>query len=304
MAHAEQGHPMPGNYHFDASERAWLDFLNEHGYVVLQGVVDADTVARARTSFWDAIETKNPGVDRADTETWELWQLDPRGIVCDGDLMHCQGAWTIRSHPSVRSAFASIWNDPSLIVSFDSPIMWRPWWLPQKEHRRPFCEGLHVDQNPFHKPDRCCVQGMVPLYDVSETTGGLAVVHQSHTDEARNLLKKKPSANEWGALRRLLPAEARRSLSGAGTVAACVRWRSHPVGLSNHPLWPCRDRTWVTGDEARRGDKPCMATLCSMLIVHLDMGVCHMREVAHCPLHVVAPCHAELCTLPMCCMRV
>ena len=190
MAHAEQGHPMPGNYHFDASERAWLDFLNEHGYVVLQGVVDADTVARARTSFWDAIETKNPGVDRADTESWELWQLDPRGIVCDGDLMHCQGAWTIRSHPSVRSAFASIWNDPSLIVSFDSPIMWRPWWLPQKEHWRPFCEGLHVDQNPFHKPDRCCVQGMVPLYDVSETTGGLAVVHQSHIDEARNLLKK------------------------------------------------------------------------------------------------------------------
>jgi hypothetical protein len=103
--------------------------------------------------------------------------------------MHCQGAWTIRSHPTVRRAFASIWEDDSLIVSFDSPLVWRPWWLAHMEHWRPYCEGLHVDQNPFHKPDRCCVQGMVPLYDVTEVTGGLTVVHQSHTDEARRLLK-------------------------------------------------------------------------------------------------------------------
>ena len=32
-------------------------------------------------------------------------------------------------------------------------------------------EGLHLDQNPFAKPDRCCVQGMVPLLDVTEASG-------------------------------------------------------------------------------------------------------------------------------------
>lgn len=41
-----------------------------------------------------------------------------------------------------------------------------------------------MDQNPFQKPGRCCVQGMVPLFNVTETTGGLAVVPDSHRDES------------------------------------------------------------------------------------------------------------------------
>jgi len=45
-----------------------------------------------------------------------------------------------------------------------------------------FQKGLHIDQNIWQKPDLCCVQGMIPLYDVTEGTGGLAVVPKSHLD--------------------------------------------------------------------------------------------------------------------------
>jgi hypothetical protein len=63
----------------------------------------------------------------------------------------------------------------------DSPLLWKPWqydsrWIP-------ITEGLHLDQNPFSKPDKVCIQGMVPLFPVTAAVGGLAVVPQSHTGE-------------------------------------------------------------------------------------------------------------------------
>ena len=58
-----------------------------------------------------------------------------------------------------------------------------------------------MDQNPFTKPQldcvqgkgkckcRCkcidCVQGMLPLIDVTERSGGLEVVPRSHCEDAR-----------------------------------------------------------------------------------------------------------------------
>jgi len=66
--------------------------------------------------------------------------------------------------------------------------MWRPWWL--DESWKPKTEGLHLDQNPFSKPNLECVQGMVALLPVTETIGGLQVVPDSHTDEAKTKLKE------------------------------------------------------------------------------------------------------------------
>lgn len=50
---------------------------------------------------------------------------------------------------------------------------------------------MHLDQNPFHKPNLECVQGMVPLFPVNGTTGGLAVVPKSHTDTAKSEIKQR-----------------------------------------------------------------------------------------------------------------
>ncbi len=137
----------------------------------------------AKRGYWDCIEQTNPGVLRDDVSTWGKWRVDPRGIMLNGDLLHCEGAWLVRGLPTVHSAFAHVWKDEDLIVSFDSTILWLP-WEGQNLFRRPHVEGLHIDQNPFSKPGLCCVQGMVPLIDVTESSGGLAVVPGSHRDSA------------------------------------------------------------------------------------------------------------------------
>jgi len=70
----------------------------------------------------------------------------------------------------------------------DSLLLWRPWWHSKKW--QPRTEGLHLDQNPFSKPGKMCVQGMVALYDVTRETGGLEVVPNSNLPEQKEKLKE------------------------------------------------------------------------------------------------------------------
>jgi len=42
----------------------------------------------------------------------------------------------------------------------DAVVIWRPWWAaPEGERWMPRTEGLHLDQNPFSKPQKDCIQG-------------------------------------------------------------------------------------------------------------------------------------------------
>lgn len=127
---------------------------------------------------------------------------DRRGIIVDGPTMHCEGAWFIRTLPSIATVFSRIWSTDSLIVSMDSPILWKPHpWQAS-------IEGLHIDQNPFlcSEKNPSCVQGMVPLYDVTQESGGLEVVPGSHSPHEKEAWKlrypsKKKSLSEFCLLR-------------------------------------------------------------------------------------------------------
>ena len=175
-------------YRFEMDHQAeWLRYLDEQGYVVVTNVATQEEVARARELYWDCIEQTSPEVKRGNVQSWQHWKLDPRGIVLNGDMIHCRGAWMVRGLPRVKDVFCAIWRVDDVIVSMDSPLIWRPWWMHAKW--KPLTEGLHLDQNPFRKPNKCCVQGMLPLYDVTDETGGLEVVPLSHTAPAKKTLK-------------------------------------------------------------------------------------------------------------------
>jgi ectoine hydroxylase-related dioxygenase (phytanoyl-CoA dioxygenase family) len=99
----------------------------------------------------------------------------------------------------------------------DSVLLWLPWW--ENASWRPFTEGLHIDQNPFFKEEKICVQvrpisshflalihkslpcmplmtphqGMIPLIDVDEESGGLEVVPGSHLSPSREQFKARHS---------------------------------------------------------------------------------------------------------------
>jgi len=165
----------------------WEPYLEANGYVVIKSVADPQQISTAIDLFWRHFEATH-GVDRNDISTWGRWGVDRRGIVTDGGVIQCEGSWYVRGLANVKKAFSKIWKTESLIVSMDSLLLWRPWW--HNSGWKPRTEGLHLDQNPFTKPDKLCVQGMVALYDVTQETGGLEVVPRSNLPEQKVRLKE------------------------------------------------------------------------------------------------------------------
>mmetsp|Transcript_32547 Transcript_32547/g.44168 ORF Transcript_32547/g.44168 Transcript_32547/m.44168 type:complete len:327 (+) Transcript_32547:46-1026(+) len=184
-------------YVFDlADEENWLEQLKAHGFVVIRGVANADQVRAAKDLLWDAIRERFGHTIRDDPATWNF-PLKESGVV--PWLAQSAGAWAVRGWPGVKQAFARIWETEDLIVSMDCVLLWRPWQV--QSEWRPSTEGLHLDQNPFNKPALECIQGMVPLLPVTDASGGLQVVPDSHLDEAKAEFKQTHlhmrSSGDW-----------------------------------------------------------------------------------------------------------
>jgi len=176
------------SYRFDLDDANWVSYLADNGYVVIKAVADEEQVQTAIDLFWKHFE-RTKKVQRHDFESWKQWNTDKRGIVVDAEVIQSAGAWYVRGLPKIKQAYQKIWNEDNLIVSMDSLLLWKPWWLNPGGRWLPLTEGFHVDQNPFQKPDKLCVQGMVPLYDVTEAIGGLEVVPQSHLPKSQETLR-------------------------------------------------------------------------------------------------------------------
>lgn len=187
----------------------WLSYFQKHGYIVLKQVASPDEVASAQALLWNDIGRLN-GAFRDYPESWH--RLDGQQIGQTGlnsALAQSAGAWLIRSLSRVKHAFALVWAespdkpDTDLLVSMDVVLLWRPWWIDGTW--LPKTEGLHLDQNPNNPPRRSgahpeldCVQGMVPLLPVTEETGGLEVVPNSHVGDIKEELKSRyPEWQDW-----------------------------------------------------------------------------------------------------------
>uniref|UniRef100_A0A7S2CFW4 Phytanoyl-CoA dioxygenase n=1 Tax=Octactis speculum TaxID=3111310 RepID=A0A7S2CFW4_9STRA len=224
-------------YSFYLTDSSWVAFLQDHGYAVLKGVVSRGDVDKAKDMIWDDLEGAE-GISRVDPTTWtsQNWRLSRTGLV--GSLAQSAGPWHLRGLPAVKEAFSRIWGDDDLCTSMDAAIIWKPWWEqpPGDEGTdwRPMTEGLHLDQNPFSKPDLDCIQGMIPLLPVDETVGGLQVIPFSHTPKAKEILKKKypqlEGVGDWcpvyGRIQDKPPAEPQLLLADAGDL---ILWDSRLV---------------------------------------------------------------------------
>merc|ERR1711959_517773 len=127
------------------------------------------------------------GAVRGMPATWKDWRLSETGLMAH--MSQSAGAWYVRGLERVKAAFERVWESDELIVSMDAVLAWRPWQL--DEAWRPRTEGLHIDQNPFSKPGLDCVQGMMPLIDVTHESGGLQVVPRSHCEEAKQAYRER-----------------------------------------------------------------------------------------------------------------
>jgi hypothetical protein len=214
---------------------------------VLKGVLSSEDVEDAKAMLWKDL-TSQSEISCTDASTWGGLKIPEHGLM--GNLAQSAGAWFVRGMPSVKKVFEHIWGTSDLIVSMDCVIVWKPWWLNDKW--RPRTEGLHLDQNPFNKPDLECVQGMVPLLPVTAATGGLEVVPRSHTPESQREWKREFSRFEgrgdWCPMYRVSVSNIISqsesiipqwyTLTGRPIESACARgcWGSHLVGFT-HRAW-------------------------------------------------------------------
>lgn len=168
---------------FAAGSQESLDHLESEGFVVIADALSAAEADHALDLTWDYLEQLGTGIDRSDMATWgdDRWPIvTSGGIVPSLGIGHSAAQWFTRSSPSIKTAFASIWNDEDLLVSFDGMALWRPTDVDPGWETTRGGSWLHVDQHPITRPGFHCVQGAVSLLPSSPATGGNILIPGSH----------------------------------------------------------------------------------------------------------------------------
>lgn len=168
---------------FEAGSPESLEHLDEQGYVVIASALTAEQASTALDLTWDYLEDLGTGIRRDDPATWhdDRWPVTVHGgIIPSQGIGHSAAQWFIRSVPAVKDAFAAIWGDDDLLVSFDGMTLWRPPTIEPDWETNRGGSWLHVDQHPITRPGMQCVQGAVSLLPTSPATGGNIVIPGSH----------------------------------------------------------------------------------------------------------------------------
>lgn len=176
-----------------------LEYLDEHGFVVLKSVVNAEEIEKAKGLFWDWIEglSRSEKISRDDISTWtdENWtgRLG-NGIMYQNGIGQSDFLWYLRTRPHIKEAFARVWKTNDLISSFDGCGVFRPWAYDGTWATRG--GWYHMDQGSL-KQGRHCVQGMLCLTDATHKSGGLTLMPGSHKffDTISKRIDTKPDPN-------------------------------------------------------------------------------------------------------------
>lgn len=168
---------------FDAGSPESVKYLDEQGFVVIAGVLDDEQTSHALDLTWTFLEELNTGIDRDDPSTWsdDRWPVNVHGgIIPSQGVGHSAAQWFIRSARGVKQAFAAIWDDDDLLVSFDGMALWRPSSIEPDWQTNRGGSWLHIDQHPIGRPGFQCVQGLVNLITTSPEVGGNILIPGSH----------------------------------------------------------------------------------------------------------------------------
>jgi len=170
---------QPRRYACDDPQAA--THLHELGYVVFDQVISPAQCQQALARFWEWIgEVTSGRVLQSRLESYRYWppSLNRGAILAYCGIGQSEFCWGVRDRPEIRKAFATLWQDDDLLVSFDGACVMRPWHydLSWKSHERWF----HVDQHPGQRPGFDCVQGLVNLLPMSSDGAGNLLIEGSH----------------------------------------------------------------------------------------------------------------------------
>jgi len=168
---------------FAAGSKESLDHLASEGFVVIAGALSPGEAEHALDLTWEYLEQLGTGIKRDDITTWgdDRWPIVTSGGIVPGlGIGHSKAQWFTRSVPSIKTAFASIWDDDDLLVSFDGMALWRPTSIDPEWKTTRGGSWLHIDQHPITRPGLQCVQGAVSLLPTAPSAGGNILIPGSH----------------------------------------------------------------------------------------------------------------------------
>lgn len=171
----------PEMYRFGCEDPRWLTFLDEHGFVVVRGVVG--DAAGFVAGLWDVVEAlAGGGLDRRSAASQRVGRHWP--VMLHGGMIqyvgHSAAQWELRER--VAPVFAKLHGVEAseLASSFDGFCL-----MSGQRRYKPRSEisFMHTDQSP-RRPARWSIQGLVNLVDNDAQSGGLVVIPGSHRAHA------------------------------------------------------------------------------------------------------------------------
>ena len=84
---------------FVAGEKNGLEYLEEHGYVVIANALTTEEADHALALLWDYLEELGTGIDRNDPETWDD---DRWPTAVHGGILPSHGICLLYTSPSPR----------------------------------------------------------------------------------------------------------------------------------------------------------------------------------------------------------
>lgn len=128
-----------------------MDSLQEKGYVILPKIITEEKVKKARSLFFNWLETV-PAV-----KAYHLREAF-HGLMKYGQIGHQAHTWFLKTDPSVQQVFKDLWHTDELVTGFDGCC-----WIPS-DFAHCDVSWTHTDQSAAAK-GLCCIQGFVSLTD-------------------------------------------------------------------------------------------------------------------------------------------
>ena len=166
---------------FSSDDPRAREHLLDQGYAVFKAVVRPEQCNISLGHFWKWIRaTSNQKVVPGNVDTYHHWPttVSKGGILAYQGIGQSEFCWSIRTQPKVIDAFSTLWQNKDLLTSFDGACVMRPWthdasWKTQRA-------WFHVDQNPAVYPEFDCIQGLVNLLPMTQSSGANLLIPESH----------------------------------------------------------------------------------------------------------------------------
>ncbi|OCL15291.1 hypothetical protein AOQ84DRAFT_409202, partial [Glonium stellatum] len=135
----------------------WHQDLLRDGSCVFKGALSPNRAGEIANDMYTWLEGFNLGYNRHDPSTVhkdKLPVINEKGMCMSYAVAHEGFVWRVRTEPKLIEAFASVYKDSDLIVSFDAVNF----GFPNRTDLPPNKPWPHQDQDPT-KPGFRCLQG-------------------------------------------------------------------------------------------------------------------------------------------------